>query len=32
VVRRLIPEYAGDAVQELEEGALRGVAKLFVPE
>ena len=31
VVRRLIPEYAGAAVQVLEEGALRGVARLFQP-
>lgn len=29
VVRRLIPEYAGAAVQTLEEGSLRGVARLF---
>lgn len=29
IVRQLIPEYAGDAVHDLEEGALRGVAKLF---
>jgi xylulokinase len=31
VVRRLIPEYAGDTVQVLEEGSLRGVARLFHP-
>ena len=29
VVRRLLPEYAGAAVQFLEEGSLRGVARLF---
>jgi xylulokinase len=29
VVRRLLPEYAGAAVQLLEEGSLRGVARLF---
>jgi xylulokinase len=29
IVRQLIPEYAGAAVHLLEEGALRGVARLF---
>jgi xylulokinase len=29
VVRSLLPEYAGATVQTLEEGALRGVARLF---
>jgi len=29
IVRRLIPEYSGSAVHLLEEGSLRGVAKLF---
>jgi xylulokinase len=29
VVRRLLPEYAGAAVHWLEEGSLRGVARLF---
>lgn len=29
VVRRLLPEYASAAVQSLEEGSLRGVARLF---
>ena len=29
VVRRLIPEYGGDIVRPLEEGSLRGVARLF---
>jgi len=29
IVRRLLPEYAGAAVETLEDGALRGVAKLF---
>jgi xylulokinase len=29
VVRQLIPEYTGTAVQLLEEGSLRGVARLF---
>jgi xylulokinase len=29
VVRKLIPEYAGDIVHSLEEGSLRGVARLF---
>jgi sugar (pentulose or hexulose) kinase len=29
VVRRLIPEYAGDHVMSLDEGSLRGVARLF---
>ena len=31
VVRQLIPEYAGTAVHLLEEGSLRGVARLFEP-
>jgi sugar (pentulose or hexulose) kinase len=31
IVRRLIPEYSGDAVHLLEEGSLQGVAKLFQP-
>ncbi|HXG11824.1 MAG TPA: FGGY-family carbohydrate kinase [Gemmataceae bacterium] len=31
VVRRLIPRYANDTVQILEEGSLRGVARLFRP-
>jgi sugar (pentulose or hexulose) kinase len=29
VVRRLIPEYAGRAIETLHEGSLRGVARLF---
>jgi xylulokinase len=31
VVRQLLPEYAGPAVHMLEEGSLRGVARLFQP-
>lgn len=31
VVRRLIPRYADAAVQIVEEGSLRGVARLFLP-
>ena len=31
VVRSLIPEYASAAVHMLEEGSLRGVARLFSP-
>ena len=30
IVRRLLPEYGAAAVETLEDGALRGVAKLFV--
>jgi sugar (pentulose or hexulose) kinase len=31
VVRKLLPEYAGGRVELLEEGSLRGVARLFAP-
>src|SRR5262249_12606712 len=31
VVRHLLPGYAGATVHEVEEGSLRGVARLFVP-
>src|SRR5262249_13196751 len=32
VVRRLVPEYASAQVHQLEEGSLRGVARLFEPQ
>jgi sugar (pentulose or hexulose) kinase len=31
IVRQLLPEYAAATVERLEEGALRGVARLFAP-